>query len=119
MKTYVITAPGYHSYEIVTATTDEQLANAIAEKFDGRVEAFENADAFLKNCWFVRFRKDGSIVYCLDKSKDPYHIKYAEKAGFRKSGIFTISVFADSAEEAVRIATEKRTQFLSELSKNA
>ena len=119
MKIYVVTQVYYSDYHIITATLDKDLAYAIAKKFDNEyshtdVEEFEDAEIMLKPCWFVRFGKDGSVKEVANESDSDYHYKEVNKCGFDVAGQVIVSVIADDSVAAIKIAAEKRAQFLAE-----
>jgi len=119
MKIYVVTQGDYSDYHIITATLNKDLADAIAKKFDNEysptdVEEFEDAEIMLKPCWFVWFGKDGSVKEIANKSDSYYHYKKVNKCGFDDAGQVVVSVIADDSVAAIKIAAEKRVQFLAE-----
>ena len=119
MKIYVITQGYYSDYKLITATTDKALAEEIAKKFDNEfshtdVEEFEDAEIMLKPCWFVRFDKDGSVIEIANKSDSVHHYEEVNKCSFDAAGQVMVSVCADNFDAAIKIAAEKRMQFLAE-----
>lgn len=114
MKIYVVTKGDYDSYSVITATPDENLANAVAEKFNGDVEVFENPKTLLKPCWFIRFGKDGSVVEAKNKSNDPFYYNGINQCKIDSNGRVYICVLANDPVSAVKIAAKKRTEFLAE-----
>jgi hypothetical protein len=78
MKIYVVTKGCYSDYHIITATTDKALAYQIKEKFNGgydktHVEEYENAEVYLKPCFFLRFDKNGNIIETESRSNCEYN----------------------------------------------
>ena len=116
MKIYVVTKGYYSDYHIITATTDEELAYRIKEKFSGddyydeaKVEIFEDAEIFMKSCYFIRFDKGGNVItFEEEKSEHCYEQDEGEDA----QGNFYISIIADNKERAIKIGAERRTMYL-------
>lgn len=117
-KIYVVTKGSYSDYHIITATTDEKLAYEIAKKFsdkyeEAKVEIYENAEIMLKPLYGVEFDKNGDILSVRDcsdsswaySSCNTYHSDIFYGRGF-------IYVIADNADHAVKIANEKRAEYL-------
>ena len=116
MKIYVVTKGCYSDYHIITATTDEKLAYEIKDKFSGNdswesadVEVFENAEIFLKPCYFLAFDINGDLERCEKRDSEYY---YDEGLNADKQGNFYIYVVADSAEAAIKIGSERRAMYL-------
>lgn len=126
MKIYVITKGYYSDYHIITATTDKKLAKELAKKFTENgygektyIEEYENAEIYLRKAYFVRFAKNGNVIELNDCSANEYYIKDVlknEQCAFDSKGNIYITVFADNAEQAVKIANEKRAMFLAKKS---
>lgn len=121
MKVFVVTEGFYDGYRIITATTNEALANAIAEKFNceqdmekARVEVFDNAEMFLQAAWRVRFEKDGSVFQVQNVSLSSANYEHIGECCFDEDDRGCVVVVADSEEEAVKAATEKRERFMRE-----
>ena len=117
MKIYVVTKGYYSDYHIITATTDEELAYRIKEKFNGngydetKVEIFEDAEIFMKSCYFMRFDKGGNVIE-FEEDKDEY--SYEQDEGEDTQGNFYISIIADNKERAIKIGAERRTMYLAQ-----
>ena len=117
MKIYVVTKGYYSDYHIITATTDEELAYRIKEKFNGngydetKVEIFEDAEIFMKSCYFMRFDKGGNVIE-FEEEKDEY--SYEQDEGEDTQGNFYISIIADNKERAIKIGAERRTMYLAQ-----
>ena len=117
MKIYVVTKGCYSDYHIITATTDEELAYRIKEKFNGngydetKVEIFEDAEIFMKSCYFMRFDKCGNVIE-FEEEKDEYW--YDEDDGEDSQGNFYVSVVTDDEEKAIKIGAEKRAMRLAQ-----
>lgn len=117
MKIYVVTQGEYSCYRIITATADEELAKAIAKKFDQEwnrtnIEEFEDAEILLKPCWFVRFAMDGSVKECLCKTFNSCWYTDINQCKVDNAGGVVISVVAADSIAAIKIAAEKRAQYL-------
>ena len=118
MKIYVVTKGYYSDYHIITATTDEELAYRIKEKFSGddyydeaKVEIFEDAEIFMKSCYFIRFDKGGNVI-TFEEEKNEYY--YEQDEGEDAKGNFYISIIADNKERAIKIAAERRSMYLAQ-----
>lgn len=120
MKIYVVTQGEYSDYHIITATTDKDIAEQIANKFNGNmwnktyIEEYDNAEIMLKPLFFVRFDKKGNVMECkLETSSYGYDSEYAVMKYDCNKNIFTY-VVADTMESAIKIAAERRAKFLAE-----
>lgn len=118
MKIYVITKGHYSDYHIITATTDEKLAYKIKEKFSGNdgydeadIEVFEDAELFLKPCYFMRFDNGGNVIK-FEELKSEYW--YDQESGIDVKGNFYTSVITDNAEKAIKIGAERRAMWLAQ-----
>ena len=117
MKIYVVTKGHYSDYHIITATTNKKLAHQIKEKFDddydeAEVEVFEDAEIFLKPCFFLRFDWNGNVIELREESNTEYCYDGSLGEDFR--GFFYINVVADDLESAIKIGAEKRAMWLAE-----
>ena len=117
MKIYVVTKGCYSDYHIITATTDEKLAYKIKEKFNGdgydeaNVEVFEDAEIFMKPCYFMRFDKGGNVIEFKEQKGEYW---YDEDDGEDIQGNFYVSVVTDNAEKAIKIGAERRAMRLAQ-----
>ena len=117
MKIYVVTKGCYSDYHIITATTDEKLAYEIRDKFNGgsydeaNVEVFENAEIFMKPCYFMRFDNGGNVIELAERKGEYY---YDEDDGEDNQGNFYVSVVTDNPEKAVKIGAERRAMRLAQ-----
>lgn len=116
MKIYVVTKGDYSDYHIITATTDKAQAKKIADKFSGdwgeaKVEIYDDAEIYLKTVWFVRFDTKGNVnELCANDSE--YSYKQLNACSFDAAkGVF-VHVQADDEISAIKIASEKRAEFL-------
>lgn len=116
MKIYVVTKGCYSDYHIITATTDEATAEKIAKKFsdkweEAKVEIYEDAETYLKKIWFVRFDTEGNVIELRENSSE-YAYEHTNRCSFDVKRRVYIDVCADDANSAVKIAAEKRAEFL-------
>ena len=117
MKIYVVTEGCYDDYHIITATTDKKLAYQIEEKFNAissdviYVEIFEDAEIFMKSCYFMRFDKGGNVIE-FKEQKESY--LYNENDGEDSQGNFYVSVITDNEEKAIKIGAERRAMRLAQ-----
>lgn len=116
MKVYVVTRGEYDNYEIITATTDKELANKIAEKFNSeynetRIEEFENAERKLLPFYRVEFDSVGNVHDINMCDYEPYYTYWDER------GILAFYVQADDEGDAVIIAKRHRIEYLEEKEK--
>lgn len=119
MKIYVVTQGEYSGYGIITATLDKDLAEAIAKKYDSefnrtQIEEFEDAEIMLKPCWFVRFNQDGTVKISFDDSDHTDGYRRLNRCIADDSGEVYVHVSAADADSAIKIAAEKRAQYLAE-----
>ena len=116
MKIYVITDGEYSDYHIITATTDEKMAKSIAKRFDANIEEYEDAELIvnMKSLYFIRFDESGTVVSTRNTTNDICFYRDIGICEFdAASGVF-VTIEADSLEEAIKIAAEKRAKFLAE-----
>lgn len=118
MKIYVVTKGCYSDYHIITATTDEKLANDIKEKFsedyswgEAKVEVYEDAEIFMKPCYFLRFDKNGNVIEFEESNKE---YDYDERCGIDIKGNFYVDVATDNEEAAIKISAERREMYLAQ-----
>jgi hypothetical protein len=118
VKIYVVTQGIYSDYHIITATTDEALANKIAKKYSAdildederaQVEVFENAEETLLPYWVVEFAGNGDVQKIVNTK--PYSGAKSE-IYIRKDLTAIAHVFAESTEAAIKIAAEARAMAL-------
>lgn len=115
MKIYVVTRGRYDDCGIITATTDDVLANKIAAKFeDTEINVFENAEMFLTPCWLVRFDKAGNAIQIENKSSEAMYYKDLNQCDFDFWGQVFVCVLAANADSAVNVAAKCRDDFLAE-----
>lgn len=121
MKIYVVTKGCYSDYHIVAATLDKDVAEAIRAKFDGNgiwdeatIEEFEDAEIMLKSLWSVTFSPNGLLESVEDASDSEYNYENVNKCRTLKDGRVWVYISADTAGAAVKIAAEKRAEFLAQ-----
>lgn len=117
MKIYVVTQGSYSDYHIITATTDEKLANKIAKKFGWynymtRVEEYDDAELYLKPVFFVRFDEQGMVTEISNRSKELNSYNWINECDFDVNGQVCVFVQAVDEGDAIKIAREKRAEFL-------
>ena len=113
MKIYVVTDGIYSDYHIITATTDQATAAAIAKKFGAEIEEYENAEIMLHPLWFIRFDKNGAVIECREEKSD-YGYEDAGLCKFDIHGHVFVSIVADTVERAIKAGAERRAMFLAE-----
>lgn len=116
MKIYVVTKGDYSDYHIITATTDKAQAKKIADKFsddwgEAKVEIYDDAEIYLKTVWLVRFDTKGNVNELrVDNSEYSYRDVNKCSSDIFK-GVY-VHVQADDEISAIKIASEKRAEFL-------
>lgn len=123
-KIYVVTQGCYSDYHIVAATLDKNLAEKIAAKFVDRydectIEEYNNAEIMLKPAWEIYFNGAGNVCDTSECRSDyAYHRvgEVYENKSIYYGGNYHIrvTVSADDLESAIKIAAEKRAQYLAE-----
>lgn len=116
---YVVTQGSYSAYGIVGATTDYEVAKKIADKFSDRwdpcrIEEYPEGEYMLRPAWSVYFDKSGNAVRCERATSDYKYHRIHDRPTRTITYDFIISVSADTEEAAIKIAAEKRAQYLAE-----
>lgn len=117
MKFYAVTKGSHSDYHIITITTDAEKAARLANKFsdrydEARVEEYEESDIFVRDLWRVNFDRHGDVISVKQETNDYYYgDAYMCREDLYGSN-FWIYVFADSEEAAIKIAAEKRAEYL-------
>lgn len=121
MKIYVLTRGSYSDYHIITATVDYELAKQLKEKFERlenfwhdevNIEVYENAETYMRPCWFLRFDKSGNVI---ESSESNSEYSYTDlSCGLDVKGNYYVNLIADDLESAIKIGAEKRAMFLAE-----
>ena len=110
MKVYVVTSGSVGVVRVITATTDEELAYKIRDRFDPsgetvKVTAYDDAETYLKPCFSVVFDYKGSLVEVIERN-DP--IAYRHRDCYSLLGKYVVDVVAEDKETAIRITKERR-----------
>lgn len=119
---YVVTKGHYSDYHIISATLDKELAGKIAEKFSDdcdecKVEEYPDAEVMLKPIWRVFFTTSGDVQNCyMSDSVYDYleGLKGVVETVYKRYYDMIVYVEADNEEAAIKIAAEKRAQYLAE-----
>ena len=121
MKIYVVTQGEYSDYHIITATTDKNIAEQIAKKFNGShswnqtyIEEYEDAEMMLKPLYFIRFDKKGNVMECKFENSNYGYDEGSQKCRYDCNKNTFMYVTADTAEAAIKIGAERRAKFLAE-----
>lgn len=115
MKIYVVTQGEYaDNLYIITATTNELIANEVAEKFNAKVEVYDNAELILMRLYCVAFDSNGDVARVEDVSNDIYEYHIINKCRTTWGKQVYVSVIATDVDQAVKIAKEQRAKFLIE-----
>lgn len=119
-KIYVVTQGCYSDYHIVAATLDKTIAEKIAAKFndpydDCRIEEYGDAEVMLRPAWEILFDKAGNVINTYECTS-AYDYEDVGKCRERLWGncALNVTVSADDLESAIKIAAEKRAQYLAE-----
>lgn len=122
---YVITRGDYSDYEIIGVTTDPELAEAIRKKadrcswMDARIEEYEMNELSLykegSELYNIRFEADGGISKIEIETGEEVgeSICWAEMTMGRAQGAaIRVKVIARDKQSAIKIAAERRAEFL-------
>lgn len=117
---YVVTRGRYSDYHIIAASADYKTAKKIKKKFDKYgwdecvIEEFPDAEAMLKNVWRVYFRLNGDVFICYeaDSEYDYRDVGTIIDTTFKHDYDLIITVEADTKQDAIKIAAEKRAEYL-------
>lgn len=119
-KIYVVTQGTYSDYHIVAATTDRELAEKIAAKFSNNydkcdVKEYSDAEVMLRPAWHIYFDKAGNVINtsACDCAYDYGNVGRCWEYSYGQCGVVA-SVTAEDLESAIKIAAEKRAQYLAE-----
>ncbi len=122
---YIVTKGEYSCYRVVAATTDRKTAEKICDKFNRfsnwsmdrcHIEEYPDAEVFLKNVWNVYFKKNGEVWKCEEPDSD-YDYKRVGRITdtiYKSDYDLIITVEADTPDDAIKIAAEKRAKHLAE-----
>lgn len=119
-KFYVVTRGCYSDYHIIAVTADKKVAKKIADKFNGnynktRIEEYCDAEIYLKPLWRVIFDKNGKVERVFDRSDTEYLYEVVDTIleSFIGGGVEAV-VTAENADAAIKIAAEKRAEYLAQ-----
>jgi hypothetical protein len=135
MKVYVITCGAHSDYRICAVAIDPKKAEELKRRFDladytgANIEEWDTDDARIdlsqsQDIYEVHFDGQGNCVRITNKTADNisrqgrYYTDedLKEKIYYNDGNKHSyVSVFAYEAESAVKIATERRAKFLSEM----
>ena len=133
MKVYVITCGAHSDYRICAVAVDREKAEELKKRFEyaddtgADIEEWETDDSQrhqTQDTYELHFGKDGNCIGITNKTAE--HISrqrryytdedLEEEIYYRaENGHCYVSVFADNAESAVKIAEERRTKYISEI----
>ena len=118
---YVVTQGTYSDYHIIAATTDHDLAEKIAAKFTTKwdecdIEEYSDAEVMLRPAWNIYFDKAGNVINtrACDSEYEYCRIGRCWSYEYGQSGV-CVAVTANDLESAIKIAAEKRAQYLAEM----
>lgn len=116
---YAVTKGKYSDYHIITITTDKEKAEFLAKKFsdkwdEAKVEEYEENENLFKPLWKVNFDVGGSVTEVFDVSNSEWHFyNTTNRVWYIMESLGTsVTVTADDRESAIKIAAEKRAEFL-------
>lgn len=118
MKVYVVARGSYSDYHICAVAVDKQHAERLCKLFSNRyeeanIEEYDTDDAqTLANGgtrYAVRFDKNGNVSDIHEDIDDCVGCYY-----IRHNGEFVVTVDTYTEEAAIKIAAEKRAQYLAE-----
>ena len=114
-KIYVVTRGDYSDYHIITATINKDIADQIAKKFNAEVEIYDDSEIYTKTIFGVTFNKVGDVLYCykLTEYDYPPNNKIIQHKKNNQTCLY-VEVEADDTQSAIKIAAEKRAEFLAE-----
>lgn len=123
MKIYAVTTGAYSNYHIVALTLDKKIAKKLAEKFSGEynktnIEVYEDGAFMLRNFFKVTFWFGRTEVRKLNE----YEFNELTESGLgkcympnaKREDYIIVAVEADNEEAAIKIAAEKKAEFLAE-----
>lgn len=119
MKIYVVTKGDYSDYHIVAVTTDPETAKKLADRFtersdEARVEEYEEASPVELPMWHVVIDPDGSVYSCAMAARsNSYAYTTLNRCTTFNKRVY-VYVEAGSKEKAIKIAAEKRAEYLAQ-----
>jgi hypothetical protein len=120
-KIYVITAGSYSDYHIVTVFSKKELADKFSNLTDCKVEEYEidKMEPQIKKGlvpWEVGIQIDGETIYNYRITKNLEYFKpdvvFHKLSFYSEKGGLIVSCYASTAEHAVKIASEKRAEYI-------
>lgn len=118
MKIYVVTRGNYSDYHIITATVDPTRAEAIRKLYDGsyeeaRVEVFDS-DLILpllegQRRFLISFWANGDVYH----SYSDMEVDEPNVCEFHNGELY-VTCFARDLEHAIKIASERRAQYIAQ-----
>lgn len=119
MRIYVVTKGEYSDYHIVAVATNLETAVKLAKRFtdrsdEARVEEYEEASPVELPMWHVGFDADGHVTRCdaADWSNSYAYTNLNKCVSFFDR--VYVHVEAGSEEKAIKIAAEKRAEYLAQ-----
>lgn len=117
MKIYIVTKGSYSDYHIIAATLDEKKAYELAKRScsrweDAEVEVYEDFELVQRDIWRVKFDDSGNVETV--EKEDDYECVLGVVNRFCEFNVGyggRIYVGADTSEEAIKIAAEKRAEY--------
>lgn len=119
MKVYVITCGEYSDYRICAVTLSKRKAEKLKRKFDDRgytsadIEEYETDDIDCVEAnilYTVSFRENGDVKIV----KEASNMQMAKMPPDKYAGLLHVTVWAENAIDAIKIAAEKRAKYLAE-----
>lgn len=123
MTVYVITEGSYSDYHIIAVSTDKDKAEKLAEMFGADVEEWETDTARDRRViegfrrYRVCFNREGDVYWTADYTENEDVAEgvaiYSANRAVRDKAVEVV-VWAKNKEAAIKIAAEKRAQYLAE-----
>lgn len=125
MKVYVITVGEYSDYRICAVTLDKEKAEKLKKKCDhfdytgAQIEEYdtdESESILIGDVYRVYFDRSGKVEEVGKSGLTSYTLEMCkEKPSFNSlNNLLTVYVMADNAEDAIKIAAERRAKYLAE-----
>lgn len=118
-KVYIVTSGYYSDYHIVGAFSTKEKAEEMLDTLDSEstIEVYALDEQVMKNekQWIVRFYKDGSVsdyeCYDVEENEEREDLCLMSSGVFSQK-LFTIQLYSDSKDKAIKIAAERRNYVL-------
>lgn len=124
MTVYVITDGCYLDYHIIAVSTDKDKAEKLAKMFGADVEEWETDTARDRRViegfrrYRVYFNREGYVHWVADYTDNEYVAEgvaiYSANRAVRDKAVDVV-VWAKNKADAIKIAAEKRAQYLAEM----